>query len=169
MRKALFLLCLIVSALGVAAQEPTEGSLYAKGAGGNDLGDCPLKHTSVTADISGFVTRVRVRQEFENSYPEPIEAIYTFPLSQNGAVDSMTMTIGTRNIRTKNNETRRCTAGLRFGKGRRQGGEPARSAASEHLHAIGREHHARRKDHRRDQLRRDVWNTKTARTNSSSR
>jgi Ca-activated chloride channel family protein len=58
------------------------------------LGSCPLKTTSVKADISGFVTRVRVRQEFQNSFTEPIEAVYVFPLSQNGAVDEMTMTVG---------------------------------------------------------------------------
>jgi Ca-activated chloride channel family protein len=42
-----------------------------------------------------------VRQEFENSYTEAIEAVYTFPLSHNGAVDQMTMTIGDRVIRGK--------------------------------------------------------------------
>jgi Ca-activated chloride channel family protein len=55
----------------------------------------------VKSDISGFLARVRVRQEFENTFTEPIEAIYTFPLSQNGAVDDMTMTIGSRTIRAK--------------------------------------------------------------------
>src|SRR4029077_12364151 len=29
------------------------------------------------------------------------EAVYVFPMSQNGAVDQMTMTVGTRNIRGK--------------------------------------------------------------------
>ena len=101
MRKVLFLLCLFLSAFGVSAQESSEGLLRAANSKGSELGVCPLKSTSVKTDISGFVARVRVRQEFENPYTEPIEAVYTFPLSQNGAVDDMTMTIGTRIIRGK--------------------------------------------------------------------
>jgi Ca-activated chloride channel family protein len=101
MRKALFLLGIIVLAIGLQAQETTQGTLYAADKKGKELGACPLKSTSVTTDISGFVARVRVIQEFENNFTEPIEAVYTFPLSQNGAVDDMTMTIGTRIVRSK--------------------------------------------------------------------
>jgi Ca-activated chloride channel family protein len=63
------------------------------------LGACPLKHTSVKADIAGFIARVTVTQEFENNFSQAIEAVYTFPLSQNSAVDDMTMKIGERTIR----------------------------------------------------------------------
>lgn len=101
MRKVVFLLWIVVLAAAAFGQETTEGSLYAVGRKGVELGACPLKSTSVKADISGFISRVRVRQEFENSYAEPIEAVYVFPLSQNGAVDAMTMTVGTRVIRGK--------------------------------------------------------------------
>ncbi|MEO6334290.1 MAG: VIT and VWA domain-containing protein, partial [Pyrinomonadaceae bacterium] len=106
MSRALFLLLVLVCAgatLGQRAGEPatTRGLLIAYDSKGKPQGDCPLKNTSVKTDISGFIARVRVRQEFENPYSEPIEAIYTFPLSQNGAVDDMTMTIGTRVIRGK--------------------------------------------------------------------
>src|SRR5688572_200328 len=101
MRKALFLLCVLLSAFGVSAQGLNEGALYASSKDGKDLGLCPLKTTAVRTDISGFVVRVRVRQEFENPNADPIHAVYTFPLSQNGAVDDMTMTIGTRIVRGK--------------------------------------------------------------------
>ena len=101
MRKALFLLCVLLYASGASAQEITQGSLYAADKKGKQLGACPLKNTTVKTDISGFLARVRVRQEFENPFTEPIEAVYTFPLSQNGAVDDMTMTIGTRVVRGK--------------------------------------------------------------------
>lgn len=107
MSKALLLLTILVCAgFVVNAQtadgpDVTQGSLFAYGKGGKELGDCPLKNTSVKTDISGFVARVNVRQEFENSYTSPIEAVYTFPLSQNGAVDDMTMTVGSRVIRAK--------------------------------------------------------------------
>jgi Ca-activated chloride channel family protein len=62
---------------------------------------CPLKHTDVKADISGFISRVTVTQEFENPYPQKIEAVYTFPLPANSAVDAMTITIGDRVISGK--------------------------------------------------------------------
>ncbi len=101
MRKVVFLLWVVVSAAAAFGQGTTEGSLYAVGNKGVELGACPLKSTTVRADITGFISRVSVRQEFENSHPEPIEAVYVFPLSQNGAVDSMTMTVGTRVIRGK--------------------------------------------------------------------
>src|SRR6187399_725392 len=99
----LLLLLLVCScaacAQSVGASGVTQGSLTAFSKKGDVRGKCPLKSTSVKTDISGFVARVRVRQEFENSFTEPIEAVYTFPLWQNGAVDDMTMTIGTRIVR----------------------------------------------------------------------
>lgn len=101
MRKALFLLAIALFAVSTWAQDPTQGTLLAAGKKGEKLGNCPLKTTKVTSDISGFLARVNVRQEFENSFAEPIEAVYTFPLSQNAAVDNMTMTIGMRTIRGK--------------------------------------------------------------------
>jgi Ca-activated chloride channel family protein len=101
MWRVVFLLVLLVCASAAFGQRATEGSLYAVGKSGNELGACPLKNTVVKAEISGFVSRVRVKQEFENSFSEPIEAFYVFPLSQNGAVDEMSMTVGTRVIRGK--------------------------------------------------------------------
>jgi Ca-activated chloride channel family protein len=99
MRRFSFLFVVFAfSAIFTGAQTPTQGSLFASGKSGS-LGECPLKNTSVRADISGFLARVTVTQEFENSFSEPIEAVYTFPLSQNSAVDDMTMKIGERVIR----------------------------------------------------------------------
>jgi Ca-activated chloride channel family protein len=62
---------------------------------------CPLKHTDVKAEISGFISRVVVTQQFENPFNEKIEAVYTFPLPQNAAVDDMTMIVGDRTVRGK--------------------------------------------------------------------
>lgn len=59
----------------------------------------PLERTDVAVEISGFLARTTVTQTFSNPNTSPIEAVYTFPLSQNGAVDAMTMRIGPRNIR----------------------------------------------------------------------
>ena len=78
-------------------QAVTQGALRVKAADGTVV-ECPLKHTDVRADISGFIARVRVRQTFYNPYKEKIEAVYVFPLPHTAAVDEMTMVIGERRI-----------------------------------------------------------------------
>ncbi len=102
MRKAVFLtlLCLFFS-ISITAQKVTQGELEAVSSEGKSIGLVPLKHTSVKAEISGFLSRVRVTQEFENNFTEKIEAVYVFPLPQNAAVDDMTMRIGERVIKGK--------------------------------------------------------------------
>jgi len=60
--------------------------------------ECPLKHTDVRADISGFIARVKVTQTFHNPLDEKIEAVYVFPLPHKAAVDDMTMVVGERRI-----------------------------------------------------------------------
>jgi len=99
MRKITFLLAIYLCSICAYAQ--TQGSLEAFNKEGNEIGACPLKRTSVKADVSGFLARVTVTQEFENNFAEPIEAVYTFPLSQMAAVDDMTMLIGDRRISGK--------------------------------------------------------------------
>jgi Ca-activated chloride channel family protein len=93
-----FWLAFVFFANAQAQTAATEGTLRAVAEDGKLLGDCPLKHTDVKAEISGFLARVRVRQEFENNFADKIEAVYVFPLSQNAAVDRMTMRIGERTI-----------------------------------------------------------------------
>ena len=77
------------------------GSLQALDKDGKPSGHCPLKHTSVKAEISGFLSRVTVTQEFTNPFADKIEAVYTFPLPQAAAVDDMTMLIGERTVKGK--------------------------------------------------------------------
>ena len=86
----------------VSAQSgATQGALQVVDPNGKPRALCPLKHTDVKAQISGFLSRVVVTQEFENPFKEKIEAVYTFPLPQNAAVDDMTMTVGERTVRGK--------------------------------------------------------------------
>jgi Ca-activated chloride channel family protein len=59
----------------------------------------PLKHTSVRASVVGPAAKVDVTQTFENPFSEKIEAVYVFPLPENGAVTEFVMTIGERRIR----------------------------------------------------------------------
>ncbi len=84
-----------------APHSATQGSLQVIGPDGRPASLCPLKHTNVKAEISGFIARVIVTQEFENPFGDKIEAVYTFPLSQNAAVDDMTIHIGQRIVRGK--------------------------------------------------------------------
>jgi Ca-activated chloride channel homolog len=79
----------------------TQGALQVLDPNGKPKAICPLKHTDVKAQISGFLSRVVVTQEFENPFKEKIEAVYTFPLPQNAAVDDMTMIVGDRTVRGK--------------------------------------------------------------------
>ncbi|HEX7330949.1 MAG TPA: VIT and VWA domain-containing protein [Pyrinomonadaceae bacterium] len=84
-----------------AQTSETSGSLTVVDPQGKPKAMCPLKHTDVKAEISGFISRVVVTQEFENPFKEKIEAVYTFPLPQNAAVDDMTMIVGDRTVRGK--------------------------------------------------------------------
>ncbi len=82
-------------------QEYTQGTLRRMDHQGHALSDCPLKHTSVQAEISGMSARVNVEQEFQNPLNEKIEAVYVFPLPHGAAVDRMTMLVGSRVVQGK--------------------------------------------------------------------
>ena len=58
-----------------------------------------LQHTDVKAQVSGNISRVEVTQSFANPYDKPLEAVYKFPLPDNGAVDDMEIIIGDRIIK----------------------------------------------------------------------
>ena len=91
-----------IACINVAAQtQETAGSLAVLGPDGQLKSQCPLKHTAVKAEITGFLSRVVVTQKFENPFKEKIEAVYVFPLPQNAAVDDMTMLVGNRVVRGK--------------------------------------------------------------------
>jgi|GEM_PF-1505264 len=77
---------------------PTQGALRARNAAGEWIGEFPLEHTEVSAEISGFVARTEVAQRYANPYAEPIEAVYAFPLPARGAVHDFVMEIGERRI-----------------------------------------------------------------------
>ncbi len=78
---------------------PTPGQLTILNPQGQPGGLCPLQGTQVNADIAGFVARVTVTQQFVNPSNDAIEAVYTFPLPEDAAVDDMTMTLGSRVIK----------------------------------------------------------------------
>jgi Ca-activated chloride channel family protein len=92
-------LAFCASAAAAPPAKITRGTLLTVTRDGQPLGECPLKHTDVSAEITGFLARVNVVQEFENTSHEKVEAVYTFPLPNNAAVDNMTMQVGDRTIR----------------------------------------------------------------------
>jgi len=83
-----------------APDEPqvTQGALRAVNEDGEVILEFPLKHTSVYAQITGFLAQVEVKQHFHNPHKEKIEAVYVFPLPENSAVNEMIMVVGRRNI-----------------------------------------------------------------------
>lgn len=95
----------LVSLLGVTTVESAPGETQTSAGSLSIMGPkgstafCPLRHTDVKAGLSGFVARVVVTQQFENPSPRAIEAVYTFPLPHEAAVDDMTIRIGSRTIR----------------------------------------------------------------------
>ena len=85
--------------MGQETRPPNAGSLQAFDQTGKAAGECPLKRTTVKAEVSGFLSRVTVTQDFENPFTEKIEAFYTFPLPQSAAVDDLTMVVGNRTVK----------------------------------------------------------------------
>ncbi|MCD4783977.1 MAG: VWA domain-containing protein [Candidatus Eremiobacteraeota bacterium] len=96
---SLMLVLLLMSAAPSFAGKIMQGELQVVDKQGKIKSQCPLKHTDVKANISGFITRVNVEQEFQNPFDETIEAVYVFPLPQNAAIDRMVMKIGKRTIK----------------------------------------------------------------------
>jgi Ca-activated chloride channel family protein len=130
------------------------GSLARMNNRGEIVGECPLKHTDVKAEISGFLARVTVTQEFENTSHEKIEAVYTFPLSAKSAVDDMTMLVGDRTIKgvIKKREEARAITRPPVTKDRWL----RCSTRKGRISSVGGEHRPRRQGEDRDQLRRTV-------------
>jgi Ca-activated chloride channel family protein len=102
---AVLLLCSLhefggaLSTLTSAMAQPP-GSLSAFTRDGDAIGACPLEHTDVLAEISGIPSNVKVTERFSNPFREPIEAVYTFPLPHDAAVNETTIHVGERVIRS---------------------------------------------------------------------
>jgi Ca-activated chloride channel family protein len=102
---ALVALCLTYLLIVLNPQDASAGQtagnsqLQIVGKDGKVTGFVPLKHTGIKTEISGFVARTELTQEFENVLPDAVEAIYVFPLPHDSAVDGMTMKVGNREIR----------------------------------------------------------------------
>lgn len=81
----------------VAGTSDTPGGMTAQ-AGGETLGAFPLKSTEVKCRVTGSLAATRVTQTFTNPYKQAMEAVYTFPLPADAAVNEFVMTAGKRRI-----------------------------------------------------------------------
>ena len=80
----------------VAADEsPTEGTLYARTNDEAIAGVFPLTHTDVHATVSGFISRVTVTQQFQNTFARKIEAVVGWrPAAEGGALEGTPEDVG---------------------------------------------------------------------------
>jgi Ca-activated chloride channel family protein len=81
------------------SSEPEPGQLTIMQKDGKVGNLCPLERTSVQANVVGFGAEVKVTQIFHNPTQETIEAIYTFPLPNDAAVNDMTLKIADRTVK----------------------------------------------------------------------
>lgn len=74
------------------------GGLYFPGEEPGTVIPAPLVKTDITVDISGPIARYRLRHTFVNNSDAWTEAIYTYPLPTDSAVDQLYMRVGERDI-----------------------------------------------------------------------
>ncbi len=66
-----------------------------------DKAPLPLAGVSLKARVIDRVAEVHVEQKFHNPYPDPIEAVYVFPLAGGCAVSKFEMQVGARIVKGK--------------------------------------------------------------------
>jgi Ca-activated chloride channel family protein len=109
---SLFLLLILLSnhilkAQSEEADDKTLSPYFVVLSGHPETDNLPLKENSAKVTIAGVIANVTVKQVYINSGSNPLEAIYTFPLSTRAAVYAMEMTIGSRVITAKIEEKRK--------------------------------------------------------------
>jgi Ca-activated chloride channel homolog len=65
---------------------------------GTERGNLPLDEIDVRARITGLATEMELTQSFRNTFDEPLEATYIFPLPDRAAVTGLRMTAADRVI-----------------------------------------------------------------------
>ena len=97
------LLSLLVTSVAMAgpavpSQMMDKGGLFFPGDSAGEVVPAPLLHTDIDVTVSGPIVRYQMRHTFVNSSNAWTEAIYTYPLPPDSAVDALEMTIGDRRI-----------------------------------------------------------------------
>ena len=100
-------ICCLLFVMGLQANEPSEkfkpdfdnitsSTLFLTGP--TEFHNAPLLDTTVDIAVSGIVAKVSLTQSFSNVTSEWVEGLYTFPLPDQAAVNSMVIIIGDRKI-----------------------------------------------------------------------
>ena len=94
------LLLLALAGVGHAATpvEPVAGGLIMRAKGGDEVVEAVRLGTDIDMTVSGLTVRGRVTQAFRNDTGHWVEAVYVYPLSQDGAVDTLKMVVGKKVI-----------------------------------------------------------------------
>jgi Ca-activated chloride channel homolog len=85
-------------------EEVGQGSLLYRSPVSGAYEIVPLTHTDAALDVRGLVASATVTQQYVNSSPTPIEAVYVFPLPHDAAVYDLEIHIGNRVIRSEIHE-----------------------------------------------------------------
>ena len=83
------------------ASEPgdvTSGALMMRAKGGDAVVEAVRLGTDIDMTVSGLTVRTRVTQAFRNDTDHWVEAVYVYPLPDDGAVDTLKMVVGDKVI-----------------------------------------------------------------------
>lgn len=105
-RTALMLLLALLSALLFSPRafaappgdggpgDVTSGALMMRARGGDQVVEAVRLGTDIDMTVSGLTVRTRVTQAFRNDSRHWVEAVYVYPLPNDGGVDSLKMVVG---------------------------------------------------------------------------
>jgi len=83
------------------AAEPgdvTSGALMMRAKGGDQVVEAVRLGTDIDMTVSGLTVRTRVTQAFRNDTDHWVEAVYVYPLPDDGGVDALKMVVGNKVI-----------------------------------------------------------------------
>ncbi|PVM90629.1 marine proteobacterial sortase target protein [Caulobacter endophyticus] len=94
----LLLVALAGTGHAAEAEETAAGGLIMRAKGGDQVVEAVRLGTDIDMTVSGLTVRGRVTQAFRNDTGHWVEAVYVYPLPQDGAVDTLKMVVGKKVI-----------------------------------------------------------------------
>ena len=91
----------VVAVVGTRAARAEDERAKLIAVDGVQRSELPLVQAAMQVEVRGPIAQVRLTQRFANPLDHAIEAVYVFPLHQDGAVGAMTMRIGARTIKAE--------------------------------------------------------------------
>lgn len=99
MRRPSIVVVVLIALAAPAYAEAPERPTLLRIAEDGEREELPLVRGDARVVVRGPIAQVELTQVFANPADAPIEAVYVFPLPEDGAVGAMAMTIGARTIR----------------------------------------------------------------------